>query len=570
MATNSATLIIGPTGSGKSSLAYTLGEYLWLTFQKVLYYYNCDGGGFPAKVQEGIALGFIKGFRMRTRDPGDGGLAFETCYRAAQGWWPRRINPQTCEVEPGVEMVPPIAKRLQMVCPNGHILRTVVTQSQLTPGKCPTCQVMVTTQNMQITPTMTYSKGFEDRGGVFFDGLTSMLSWEMMELGQRAGRLELKGEEGAIGGKVVSGDLKFGGVTRSHVGFAQTRGEELCHLSMGIPNLLVPPVFTALTMETTDDAALSIVGPKIAGRAKTDEAGQWVGNCWETAKVPAETGSGEQFVLFLSEFTDAQGRRHLLKHRGAPGTMPDVLKDPPNGTDPFSQFNLGLAFKMLEEALSSGVASAKQRYPDAPGVVDGIMEYGDGGQPQPAAPPTAGTAPTVAAAPVAAGGPRRMTVGQPVPAAPPPQPPKPNGQAGEPVAVAETPEPAPVAVAAAPVLPAAVKPRTRGPSKPKAAAQPAVAPVQPDAPVVATTPAPAPAQVALPMAPAPMPAAQPARPASTQAPAARVGVAPPAGARPPVVTGPVPRPPAAAPRPPAMARPNQAPPTAQPAPRPVS
>ena len=50
---------------------------------------------------------------------------------------------------------------------------------------------------------------------------------------------------------------------------------------LGIPNLLVPPVFTALSMEDTDEGALSIVGPKIAGRAKTDEAGQWVGNCLE-------------------------------------------------------------------------------------------------------------------------------------------------------------------------------------------------------------------------------------------------------------------------------------------------
>jgi len=540
MATNSATLIIGPTGSGKSSLAWTLGQYLWETFKKVLYYYNCDGGGFPAKVQEGIALGFIKGFRMRTRDPGDGGLAFETCYRAAQGWWPRRINPQTCEVSPGVEMVPPIAKRLQMACPNGHVLKTVVIQSQLTPQKCPTCGVMTTTQNMVITPTMTHSKGFEDRGGCFFDGLTSMLSWEMMELGQRAGRLELKGEEGAIGGKVISGDLKFGGVTRSHVGFAQTRGEELCHLSMGIPGLLVPPVFTALTMETTDDAALSIVGPKIAGRAKTDEAGQWVGNCWETAKVPAETGAGEQFVLFLSEFTDGQGRRHLLKHRGAPGTMPDKLADPPNGSDPFSQFNLGLAFRMLDEALTSGVAQAKLQFPDAPGVTGDIMEYGDGGMPAAPAVAAAGTAPATL------------------------QPGKVNGPAGPPVVapVATTPAVAPAAA------PRARAPRVSKPTAAQPAAQPVAQPAAPvpTAPVPEAPAAPAPVSQAAPTPAAPRPAAPAPRPPQAPAAARPAGVAPPPGARPPVVSGPVPRPPAAAPRPPAVARPNQAPPVARPAP----
>jgi hypothetical protein len=31
----------------------------------------------------------------------------------------------------------------------------------------------------------------------------------------------------------------------------------------------------------TDEGALSVVGPQIAGRAKTDVAGQWVGNCLE-------------------------------------------------------------------------------------------------------------------------------------------------------------------------------------------------------------------------------------------------------------------------------------------------
>lgn len=93
--------------------------------------------------------------------------------------------------------------------------------------------------------------GFDDVRAVFYDGLTSMLAWEMRDLGHRAGRMELKGEEAAIGGKVSSGDLKFGGSTRSHVGFAQARGEELVHVTLGIPNLVVPPIFTMLTHEDT-------------------------------------------------------------------------------------------------------------------------------------------------------------------------------------------------------------------------------------------------------------------------------------------------------------------------------
>lgn len=542
---NSATLIIGPTGTGKSSLARTMANYLWEEWRKVLYYYTCDGGGYPAPVQEGIALGIIKVFRMRTRDPGTLNLAFETCYRACQGYWPRRINPATGEVEPGVEMVAPIVKRIAQICPNGHLVKYALLPQHLTPQACPTCGVLTTVQNMSTRQELTHSKGFEDRGGVFFDGLTSMLSWGTMELGQRAGRLELGGEEGAIGGKVISGELRFGGTTRSHIGFMQARGEEMCHLALGIPNLFLPPVFTALTDETTDDAALPIVGPKISGHAKTDEAPQWVGNCLEATKRQNPNGAGEQFALLLEEFTDERGRKHLIKHRGSPGTMPKELADPPDGSAPFQQFNLGVFFRLLDAALRAGIAQAKQQYPDAPGVTDGIAEYGDGGgasAPQPAA---------QGGVPAPVGRPATLQAPPPTQAAPPPAP-------AAPVAVA-APTPIP---AAPPVEAPAAKPRTRG----KAAAAPVstpppAVPAPATAPVAAQAGPPTPiAQPAAPSQPAPaMPAAAPASPvaapvappvvAAPAAPAApRVGIAPPPGARPPAPAATA-RP--AAPRPPA-------------------
>lgn len=500
---NSATLIIGPTGAGKSALARTLADYLHTKYKKVLYYYNCDGGGFPAPVQEGIAIGIIKGFRMRTRDTGDLGLAFETCQRSVQGWWPRRINPATCEVEPGVEMVAPVVKRLAMYCPEGHLVKTVLLQSQLGPQSCPTCKAMVTTQNMTVRESLVQSRGFEDRGGVFFDGLTSMLSWGAMELGQRAGRMELKGEEGAIGGKVISGNIRLGGVTRAHIGFQQTRGEEYAHLALGIPNLLVPPIFTALTMETLDEGNLTVIGPKISGRAKTDEAGQWFGNCLEAAKVPAEMGSGEQRVLYLSEFTDGDGRRHLLKHRGSPNTMPDRLADPPNDTAPFTQFNLGVFFQKLDDALTSGIEQAKKIYPDAPGLAEGIQEYGDGGQ--------ATTAPAAA-----------------VQAAPSLQAPSSSAR--------RAPSRAP-----------------RAPSAPAAAAQPAVASTPASEAGPAKEALPSSAAISVPVAPVEAPAS-----IAPAIPAPRAGVAPPPGGRPMKPAAAAPRVPVAAPRastPPPAARP---------------
>jgi hypothetical protein len=432
---------------------------------------------------------------------------------------------------------------------------------------------MVTQQNMRVQEVLTESKGFEDRGGVFFDGLTSMLSWEMMELGQRAGKMELKGEEGAIGGKVVSGDLKFGGTTRSHVGFAQTRGEELAHLALGIPHLLVPPVFTALSMEATDEAALSIVGPKIAGRAKTDEAGQWFGNCLETAKVPnLDGGVGEQFVLYLSEFTDGQGRRHLLKHRGAPGTMPEYLADPVGGMAPFSKFNLGLFFKMLDEALTAGIDAAKLIYPDAPGLPEGIEEFGDGGvpeQPQPVQAPAGATpiaeGPQVTtppvqatqtvqaapAAPVARGG-RKKTTAPPAAVATPSAPvaPPPPTEAQD--AATAAPESAGTPVVSlgtggAPALPAPAVPAPAPPTQAttsQVSAPVAARPVA--APPPGRRPGPPPAAAGAIPPPVANPLAQ-APATSAQAPTA-------AAPRPPAAA---PRPPAAAPRPPAAAPPTK-------------
>lgn len=563
---NSATGIMGTSGTGKSSLLATLAKYVYRRWGKVTLYYNSDGGGFPAEIQACIAIGIMRVFRMYTRDPNDAGLSFETCQRACQGWWPKRINPATGEVPPGVEMVPPVVLHFEMRCPDGHVVKTVPAEALLTPSICPACKKPVTKADMRVTKTVARNKGFEDVGAVMYDGLSSMLAWEMRDMGHRAGRLELKGEESSIGGKVSSGDLKFGGSTRSHVGFVQARGEELVHVTLGIPNLVVPPTFTMLTHEDVDERSLSIIGPKIAGRAKTDEAPQWFGNMLETAKIPALQGNGEQRILYLAEFTDTRGVRHLCKHRGSPGTMPAYLIDPPE--DParpdlaFTGFNLGLFFEMLDGALDKRIEEVKAEFPNAPGLPEGIVEIGEATMQQ---------APT-SATPVISTGPATLTPGQPVTSATPVVPP-----AAAPVAAApKGRRKAPVAGSSAIPPPTPVVPATEAPAAqptPVHAAAPMLAPAAP-----VSTPAPSPALVA-PTLPTP-PVGTPAVAGPVQAPPSAprpAGVAPPAGRRPSAapasatpgtlpgmgVTGPAaprpaataPRAPAAAPRPPAAARP---------------
>jgi hypothetical protein len=562
---NSATGIMGPTGSGKSSLAATLADYLWVNWKKILLLYTSDGGGYPAEVQARIARGTIRVFRMRTRDLPNGELGPETCYRACQMWWPRRINAETGEVEPGVEMVPPIAKRWEQYCKHGHLVKSVISQGLLAPGPCPQCAPgdnLVTTQNQSVREVLKANRGFEDVGGVFYDGLTSMLSWILLEMGHRAGRMELKGQEGAIGGKVRSGDLSFGDITRSHIGFAQTRGEELVNLTLAIPNLMVPPVFTMLTHEDVDERAMSIRGPKIAGRAKTDEAGQWFGNMLETAKIPAEVGAGYQFCLYLDEFTDTYGVKHLIKHRGAPGTMPSRLIDPVEGP-PFSEFNLGGFFAKLDVALQNRIAEVALQFPDTPGLKPGIVEIGDPAIDRvPAAVGTVTRVPALVAPgttpPSAVSEPG--TPAPPIPAAPPQAPAKRSAKKSATAAPPPaTPMPAPTAgtpvTAAAPEAPAAPGARGPTPGTPTATESAVAVPTPPPAPApVAATAPPAPAAPAAQSAPvSPTPGAAPGPSPSTPG-VPRTVAAPPPGRRP--------APPAAAPRPPQAApRPLSGPPT---------
>ncbi len=452
---NSATLIMGATGSGKSALLGTLGEYVWETFHKVLRLSSSDGGGFPANVQALIQKGIIQLFRMRTRDLADGSLSFETCLRVSQGWWPKRINPATGEVPPGVQMIPPITEKYDMACPNGHPVRSVPFQSMLTPMLCPTCRVMTDRSNMKVTKTAAITQGFEQVGAVCIDGLTSMLSWMMSDMSQRSGRLELKGEEGAIGGKINSGDLKIGGSSRSHYGFAQSRAEEMILNSLSIPGLVVPPVFTALTHETMDEGSLNVRGPLLIGKAKTAEAGAWVGDCLETMVL--KTDKEERiYRLCLSEFVDDAGVRHLVKNRASPGTMPAYLEDPPlrvgsEAATAFTNFNLGVFFTLRDKARADTQKAMDAKYPDAPGLPEGFVEVGEqtaalsgtAAAPQPPPPGAAGTAsagpsgrptapaPRVPAPPKAVSAPPRQPAVQPAaPAArPAPVPAQPVAQA---------------------------------------------------------------------------------------------------------------------------------------------
>lgn len=479
---NSATLIIGSSGSGKSSLLYTLAVYVWETFHLVTLYYSSDGGGFPTQVQALVNRGIIRLWRMRTRSAD--GLAFETCQRASQGWWPKEINPLTGESAPAVTLVPPVSERFVMRCAQGHIVKVVPFQALLTPTLCPVCKKLTSKADMVVERSTHRTRGFEQVGAAVYDGISSMCSWMLQDMSKRT---DLGGEKSRLGGSIASGDLAWNENNRAQVGFAQNRAEELALNSLGVPGLVVPPVWTALVHETSDEGGLQVRGPMIAGQAKTSVAPQWFGNCLETVVV--QEGPRKYRRLNLAEYVDSSGVRHLCKTRAVPKSLPAYLQDEDND-DPasatFDQFNLGTFHRLLDEALKKAEQEIQARFPDAPGLPSGTVQYGDvsevvagaagvaGVASTPTTPSVAGiTGKAAVTAPVGGGG----GGGGPVaaPSAPAPRPATPRAAAprataakpaATPVASAPTPAstPAPVASAAA-TGPQAPTPISKGPAK---------------------------------------------------------------------------------------------------------
>jgi hypothetical protein len=261
--------------------------------------------------------------------------------------------------------------RYALFCPNGHQVKEANDRKSFQSMiQCPTCKSNTTIRNGRVESESVRTPGLEKVGGVCFDGLTSMQAWIMTDMGQRTAHGELKGEETALGGKITSGDMVFGGSNRSHYGQAQLRAEDWILDSTAIPGLVAPPVWTALEQRSTDrDSKLPIYGPKISGSARTSDVPSWVGNCLGTRIAINEQGLKE-WRLYLSEYREDDNIPHLCKTRAVPGVMPEYLVDAAD--DPaFTNFNLGYVFELLDDALVKTMKDAEKKYGDAPGLPSG-------------------------------------------------------------------------------------------------------------------------------------------------------------------------------------------------------
>lgn len=403
------TLISGPTGSGKTSLLSTFARYLWRKHRKVTRLYISDGGGGVSRLTAMAQRGVIQTYRMRSRvsiSSGSRELTFETCHRAAQGWWPAEVNPVDGIGAPSVELVPPVTQTLRMTCPQGHTLVEAQVEARLTPRRCKECEAknppkpgMPTTSygkktpGVKVTSTVMVTPGFEQVGNVMYDGLTSINDWAMTDLADRTARRELEGEAAAIGGIVKSGDLDFTGNNRAHYQLAQSVAERWLLTSGAIPNLIYPAIWTALeTTGKTEDGEGREWGPAIAGSAKTGKVPSWVGNYLGCQKV--EGKKGLEFRLYLRGYQSEDGLIHPYKHRAEPEHMPEYLSDWNHdeikeylpewefdgepGT-PFSGFNLAIFYALLEKSSEKLQQRMAEEFADAPGVPEGgIIRVGTG------------------------------------------------------------------------------------------------------------------------------------------------------------------------------------------------
>lgn len=506
-----ATCVLGVPGSGKTSLFDGLAVYLWEVYRRVLLLYSWDGGAIPTLIQKRMKQGLIRFWRCRTRSAE--GLGIETVYLATKGYWPRHINPLTGETSPAVELVAPVTASYALSCPKGHPLRTVVSRSLIVPLYCgeQACKQMIQPSEIQVAETVTRTRGFEQVGGVGYDGLTSMSNVVLEHMDQQRGAGHIGGEKPAFGGIVQSGSIKMGGNNRADVGFGQSRAQQFVMNSLSIPYLVEGPVFTALSMEASDDAGLSILGMKLPGRAATDEGSAWFGNVYEMGETLDDAGK-KHFTLFLRPFTDKQGRRHLLKTSASPTGLPEMLIDPPVEENRIGAIaNLGRVFRLLDEDLQRAIAADAEL--ELPGIEATPSDYGAISDTP--APTTPGSAPATPATPTTPATPATPAHGIP------PLQVAPAGVASP------TPQAMPAAVAGMPTA----MPRAR--SRRSAMAVPAAG----SAPAPATEPPPAAVPSPVTAPPAVSPLASPAAVAAPSlAPPPVTGTAPPPppGMRPPV------------------------------------
>lgn len=383
---NSVTGVYGISGSGKSSLADTAVEYAYETYGALSLGYVADLGGFGTK-----RLALIRAGILRVYDPRNRLNPFETMELISLGAFPvELIDPERGYAAPDVPLVLPRRLVFVQYCVQGHEAARFederVMQAMTT--VCPTCGTATTMANCQkVDRVIVRHRLFAGIGFRFYDSITALNDWGMSDLQSQSakGTLPTGGQGGALLGAadaLRSGRFVFGSSSKSQYGFLQNRTYNWLANIRTIPDQVLPPVATFLTETSKGDdesGGEMVIGPKIAGNARTAAVPGWLGNCLHATKEPFSVDDQTMVHrLWLTNHIDPRVPSripYLAKHRGTPLGMPEYLEDKP-GAAPWSGCSLKVFFSMLQEQLAKEDAATKARYPNAPGMWRGDAAAG--------------------------------------------------------------------------------------------------------------------------------------------------------------------------------------------------
>ena len=331
------TAVYGVSGSGKSSLADTASEYVADRFSQSTMCVAVDPGGWGNR-----RLSLIRAGVMHVYDPRNHINFFETMEALTLGAWPETIlDADRGYADPNVTLIKPRQPIWQTKCPQGHPVARYTTEAAMVAAQvpCPTCQVLVTAQNVKVERAIMRPAMFQQIGLRIFDSLTAMNDMGLiLELPSMSARGELptstKGGS-ALGSAdaLRQGELVIGTGSIAQVGFMQNRTYGWLVNIRTIPDQVLGAICTFGVEQSKDEEKIGgemSYGPAVAGRARTAKVPGWVGNCLHATKEPDDAGH-TRHRLWLTNHIDPRDPYkypYLAKHRGTPLGMPDMLEDP--------------------------------------------------------------------------------------------------------------------------------------------------------------------------------------------------------------------------------------------------
>lgn len=378
---NAVTGVFGDSGSGKTTLLASAGEYSWSRFHRIARVYSADPGGFGNKMIRLIRLGIVQVY-----NPTNHIEPFETMENISKGWWPEKIlDPFTGFAAPDVKLVPPTRTEWVVYCPQGHVCKRTGDRKILNGFslQCPECKTVTNTQNWsRVEETLIRAEGVEHVGLYGFDSGSSLSDWAMEDMANRAAANDPGLQDGnalsKTGARIVSGQYAFGANTQQHYGFAQNAVRRWIKNSRLIPGQVVPAIWTFLVQRGSDDNSnMAVLGPKIAGNARTAEVPSWLGNCLHAEVTHNEKGQRKHRLWLVNHMAPGTTVPYLAKTRSEPGDLPDFLEDQ-EGEAVGSRCSLVYFFDQLELALNRHAQQDAIDFADAPAFKP--LEVAQGGQ----------------------------------------------------------------------------------------------------------------------------------------------------------------------------------------------